>query len=149
MTQSQVRDVEAEWLRCILALIYIKKFHTSQTSSHTQTASPQLNDSARSPFRDIFSSSLSPSLDSPFTRAHTHLHTETHTQTHTVTSCGTDPCSQCFLCFTKQLITGCYPEPLYNGLSCLYLDTKQWLQIVLLVLFLISACQLTGWPILE
>lgn len=65
---------------------------------------------------------------------------------HTHASCGTDPFSQCFLCFTEKLITGCYPGPLYNGLSCLYRETKQWSWIVCLFFLLISAHQLTGWP---
>lgn len=62
---------------------------------------------------------ISPSLNSPSSQA----------------SCGTDPCSQYFLCFTEQLITGCNPKPLYNGLGCLYLETKQWTQTVCLFIF--------------
>lgn len=51
-----------------------------------------------------------------------------HTQADT--SCRADPRSQYFLCFTEQLITRRFLDQLYKGLSCLYLQTKQWTQIV-------------------
>lgn len=66
------------------------------------------------------------------------LHFLSYTNTHPYrlrASCGTDRRSHCFLCFTEQLINGCYLQPLYNGLCCLYLQTKQWPRIVCLFPF--------------